>query len=131
MIDQGTLLRHYKRKYIQEAIVRNAKDREIAIRYGEKGFGKRPDMLMYPSDVFEAAKQGATSFHGSEELWFDAMKLGAGLKPKDLEDNRKAWDLVLDIDCNILDYSKIAADILIKALKYQGVKNISCKFSRK
>jgi len=69
MIDIGTVLRHYKRKEIQEAMVAAAKDREVAVRYGDKGYGKRPDTLSYPNDVIEFAKQRATSFHVSEEHW--------------------------------------------------------------
>ncbi|MBS1266527.1 MAG: hypothetical protein MAG795_00494 [Candidatus Woesearchaeota archaeon] len=53
----STALKHYKGKEIQEAIVRAAKDKEIATRYGNRGFGKRPDILQYPRDVFESAKK--------------------------------------------------------------------------
>src|SRR3989338_5276863 len=42
---------------------------------------------------------------------------------------RVGWDLVLDIDCKFVDYSKIAADLIIQFLKYCGVKDISIKFS--
>ena len=58
-MDIGTPLRHYKRPDIQKAMVEAAKDREVAIRYGDKGFGKRPDTLSYPKDVIEFAKQRA------------------------------------------------------------------------
>ena len=61
-------LSFYKRKDIQEEIVKQAKDKEIAFRFGEV-FGKRPETLSYPDDVLELAKQRATSFHCSEELW--------------------------------------------------------------
>ncbi|MDP2750064.1 MAG: hypothetical protein Q8O89_04500 [Nanoarchaeota archaeon] len=129
MIDTSTLLKHYKRPEIQEAIVENCKDREIAIKFGDKGFGKRPDTLKYPRDVLELALQGATSFHASEELWRNPLMLNPAMKKKEFEDLRKGWDLVLDIDCNHLEYSKVAADILIQALKFQGIKSVSCKFS--
>jgi len=69
MIDKSTLLSYYKRKDIQEEIIANAKNREIAIKFGDKGFGPRPDVLQYPRDILELVKQGATSFHASEELW--------------------------------------------------------------
>jgi len=36
---------------------------------------------------------------------------------------------VLDIDCKFLEYSAVAADLLIKAIKHHGVKSVSCKFS--
>lgn len=51
------------------------------------------------------------------------------MKKKDAENLRIGWDLVLDIDCPFLEYAKIAADLVIKALKYHGIKSISCKFS--
>ncbi len=129
MITLSEILRHYKREDIQNEIIENAKDREIAIRFGDKGFGKRPDILKYPKDVLELAKQGATSFHASEELWRNPLQLDPMMKRSDVERLRLGWDLVLDIDCKFLEYSKITADLLIKALKFQGISSISCKFS--
>ena len=128
-MDIGTLLRHYKRADIQEEIIANAHDREIAIKFGDKGFGKRPDVLKYPRDILELAKQGATSFHASEELWHNPLQLGQDMKQHEVASLRKGWDLVLDIDCHFLEYSKIAADLVIKALKFHNIKSISCKFS--
>ncbi len=128
-IELSALLKHYKRKEIQEAIIENAANREIAIKYGDKGFGSRPDILQYPADILELAKQGATSFHASEEIWKNPLQLDPLMKKKDAENLRIGWDLVLDIDCPFLEYGKIAADLIIKALKYHGIKSISCKFS--
>ncbi len=129
MITPSQILNLYKREDIQNEIIENALDREVAIKFGEKGFGKRPDILKYPKDILELAKQGATSFHGSEELWKNPLQLDLMMKRKDMENLRIGWDLVLDIDCKFLDYSKITADLLIKALKFQGINSISCKFS--
>jgi len=39
MIGLSTTLRYYKREDIQNEIVRNAKDREVAVKFGDKGFG--------------------------------------------------------------------------------------------
>ena len=58
MVSLHVTLSYYKRQDIREAIVCAAKDKEIAIRFGEDGFGKRPDALFYPDDVLEAAKNG-------------------------------------------------------------------------
>lgn len=129
MIDKGTILRHYKREDVQKEIIEHAKDKEVAIKYSDKGFGKRPDILSNPNDILELAKQGASSFHCSEELWKNPLQLTPMLKKKELEDLRKGWDLVLDIDCPYFEYSKIAADLLVRALKHHGIKSISCKFS--
>jgi len=48
---------------------------------------------------------------------------------KDLDKLRKGWDLVIDIDSKDFEISKIAANLIIKALKYHDIKSISCKFS--
>ncbi len=128
-IPLGVLLKHYKREDIQSAVLDAASDKEVAVSFGAKGFGKRPDMLKYPRDVLEFAKSGGTSLHCSEELWFNPLQLNPGLKKEELDSLRKGWNLVLDIDCPYLDYSKIGADLVIQALKYHGIKSVSVKFS--
>ncbi len=125
----SALLKHYKRADIQKELIENAVNREVAIKYGDRGFGKRPDILKYPGDILELAKQGATSFHASEEIWKNPLQLGQDMRKKDVEELRTGWDLVIDIDCHFLEYSKIAADLVVKALKFHGIKSISCKFS--
>lgn len=128
MLPLNVTLSHYKRRDIQEEMIRAAENREIAVRYNDK-FGSRPDVLNNPNDVLELAKQKATSFHCSEELWSNPLRLSPSMKKHEIEDLRIGWDLVLDIDCDFYEYSKIAADLLIKALKFCDVKSISCKFS--
>lgn len=129
MLDIGTILRHYKREDIQKEMVSLAADREVAVKFGEKGFGKRPDALNYPQDVLEFAKQGATSFHASEEHWNNAQLLNTNLKKEELDALRKGWDLVLDIDCPYLEYSKLITHLLIQEIKAHGISSVSCKFS--
>ncbi len=129
MIDIGTVLRHYKRREIQDEMANAAAEREVAVKYGEKGFGKRPDTLKFPKDVLEFAKQRVTSFHVSEERWFNPLHLDTGLKPKELDEMRKGWDLVLDVDIPDWKLSKIITWLLIKALREKGIKSVSCKFS--
>lgn len=123
------LLAYYSRKDIQKEILKTAKDREIAVKFGDKGFGKRPDILQFDSDIIELAKQGVTSFHASEERWNNPLDLKPGMTQKQLNDLRLGWDFVIDIDCKFLEYSKQAAYLLIEALRFNGVKNISAKFS--
>jgi hypothetical protein len=129
MIHLSTLLKHYKRRDIQEEIVLAAKDKEVAVKYGEKGFGKRPDVLQHDKDVLEFAKNGATSFHCSEELWHNPLQIDAGMKKSDLDELRKGWDLLIDIDCPWLDYSRLAADLLVRVLKYFDIEHVGLKFS--
>ncbi|MBS3142128.1 hypothetical protein J4464_01945 [Candidatus Woesearchaeota archaeon] len=123
------LLNHYKRIEIQQAILDNAQGKEVAIKYGDKGFGKRPDTLRYPNDILSAVQEGATSFHISEEYWGTLGQLGTNLSRRELDALRTGWDLVLDIDCDHFAYSQIAADLLCKALLHHGAQGISVKFS--
>jgi hypothetical protein len=122
------ILEFYLRKDVQKAILRECKDREVAVRF-MKGYGKRPDMLMYESEIGEFAKKGATSFHISEERWNDILSLKPGMSKRELDMNRKGWDFLIDIDCKFLDYSKICANLVIETIKAHGVKNIAVKFS--
>ncbi len=129
MFKLSAQLKHYKRRDIQEEIALHSLDKEIAFRYGSKGFGKRPDIISYPTDVLAAAKKGCSSFHASQERWSDILALKPGMRPKEFEEIRIGWDLVLDIDCPNWEHAKIVSDLLIKALKKKGVESISCKFS--
>lgn len=119
---------YYSNPKVVEAILKFAADREVVPRYFE-GFGKRPDMLQYGSDIDGLVRKGATSFHASEELWNDPLQLSSDSTLKDLENLRKGWDLLIDIDSPFLDCSKIAARLLLEALEKHGVKNYGVKFS--
>ena len=119
---------YYSRKDIQKALFQFSENREVVPRYFE-GFGKRPDAFQYQGDIFELVKKGATSFHCSEELWGDPLKISTDMNPKQLDDSRVGWDLLLDIDSKYLDYSKILAELIIKVLKFYNVKNFGIKFS--
>ncbi|MEM4336720.1 MAG: hypothetical protein QXG86_01825 [Candidatus Woesearchaeota archaeon] len=128
IIDKEVVKRYYLREDIQQAILECAKDREIAVRF-EHGFGKRPEILQYKTDIAEFAKQGALSFHCSEELWHNPSLLSPNLKKEEIDNLRKGWDLVLDIDCPFLEYSQIAAHLLVKALISKKIRSVSVKFS--
>jgi len=128
-ISIGTRLKYYKRPEIQQAMVKAAKDKEIAVKFGSSGYGKRPDTITYPMDILEFAKKGVTSFHCSEELWDNPLLLGPKLSRKDQEELRIGWDLMLDIDCTNIELAKICAVLLINALQYHGIKSIAVKFS--
>lgn len=122
-------LDYYSRKDIQKAIVGSSKDREVAVRFGDSGFGKRPDTLHFESDVLELARQGATSFHISEEHWHDPLRLEPAMAKKQLDSLRKGWDLIIDIDSPNLDHSKLIAYYIIEALKFNDIKQAFVKFS--
>lgn len=121
-------LRYYSRKDIQKALVEQSPNKELGVRYTE-AFGKRPDTLQFETDVLEFARRGATSFHISEETWTDPLSLATGTSRAQLDMLRKGWDLILDIDCPYWDYSKLTAYLLVEALKFHNIKNLSVKFS--
>jgi hypothetical protein len=122
-------LRYYSRSEIQKAIVESCPNREVSVMLGIGKFGKRPDILNYESDVLELARQGATSFHISEEHWQNPLNLAPGMTKRQLDGIRTGWDFILDIDSPNLEHSKIISHYLIQALKFHDLKNISVKFS--
>lgn len=128
-VEPVVFLKHYLKREVQEGLVQGAKGREAAIKYGEHGFGKRPDVLRFPSDVAELAKKGATSFHVSEERWSNPLVLEPNMRKNDIDALRTGWDLVLDIDALHWSVSKMTAWLIVKSLEEHGVKSISVKFS--
>ncbi len=122
-------LKHYKRIEVQKAIIDAAQDKEAVGSYGGKGYAKRPDVLVYPADVFELVKQGITSFHLSEETWSNPLNIVTGMKPGELNQLRKGWDLVLDIDCPYWEFAKIVTWLFVRALEDHSISSISVKFS--
>ena len=123
------LIKYYARKDIQKEIVNSSKNREVAVKFGDKGYGKRPDILQFENDVYEFVRKGATSFHISEERWTDPLRVQTGMSLKQLNELRSAWDLILDIDGANLEYSRLATYYIVEALKFYDIKNISLKFS--
>ena len=122
-------LRYYSRIDIQKAIVESCPDREVSVMLGRGSFGKRPDTLNYESDVLELARQGATSFHVSEEHWQNPRNLMPGMTKRQLDDMRIGWDFILDIDSEKLENSKVITHFLVQALKFHDIENISVKYS--
>jgi len=120
---------YYSRLDIQKEIFEFSKNREISSRYFE-GFGKRPDSFNFKGDVFALVKKGATSFHCSEELWEDPMKISTGMDETEANEIRIGWDLVIDIDCEQgIEFSKYAAQAIVETFKQHGIENVGIKFS--
>lgn len=119
---------HYSNPEVKKAIFEFAKNREVVPRYYE-GFGKRPDTLQYPDDVLGLVNKGATSFHASEEIWQNPLEINSDMSQEELSSIRNSWDLLLDIDSPYLDYSKIAAKLIINELETYGVNSYGLKFS--
>lgn len=128
MLSLGETLSYYKRSDIQNEIMMSSKNREVGVMFNDK-FGKRPDAISFQGDVMEFAKKGATSFHFSEELWKDPMQIKNDMDKREVNNLRIGWDLVLDVDFEIWEITKIIADSLIKALRKHGISSVTCKFS--
>ncbi len=129
MIHISTILLHYKREDVQQAILRNAESREVGVRYGSRGFGKRPEMLAFPGDILSFAQKGASSFHISEEHWLNPLNLSPGMSRRELDELRTGWDLVIDVDFEHWEATKIITSQLIDALRSHGIRSVSVKFS--
>lgn len=127
-IKEVTLI-YYSRPDIKKAIYDFSQKREAVPSYMMEHFGKRPDAFQYESDITAFVSKGATSFHCSEEIWKDPLAISTDSSEEELHDLREGWDLLIDIDCKYLEYSKKAATSLVRALGFHGVKNISVKFS--
>jgi len=110
---------YYSKPEIQKAIFDFSKNREICPKYFE-GFGKRPDTLQYPGDVYELVKKGATSFHCSEEIWKDPLKIFTGMNNNQTNELRSGWDFLIDIDSKYIEYSKICAKTIIDFLRFHS-----------
>jgi hypothetical protein len=128
-MDSSDVLKYYSRPEVKQAILEYAKDREVGVRFSLGGFGKRPDILQFSGDISEFANKGVTSFHISEERWNDPLQLNTGLTKNQLDELRKGWDLILDIDTPFWAYAKYTAFLLIEALKFHDIKHIGIKFS--
>lgn len=117
--------------YLNDEVINrllSVKDRECAVRYGE-GFGKRPMYFQYKAEVENAIRSGATSFHVSEERWYNPLDLNKDLTKEKLSSMRKGWDMVIDIDCKNLEISKIFCKMVVDKIEREGVSSLSVKFS--
>ncbi len=126
---QVLALSYYSRLEIQNAMFEFCKHRETVANFNNKFFAKRPDTFDYPSDIVNAARDGATSFHSSEEIWYNPLDINTDMNPEQYNKIRSGWDFLIDIDSPFLDYGKIAARLIIDVLESHGVKNFGVKFS--
>lgn len=121
-------LSFYKRPEIRQAIAEQALNKEVSIHYSNY-FGKRPEAIYSDGDVLDFAKNKASSFHCSEELWRNPLQIKTGMGKKEIEQLRVGWDLILDIDCPYWPLSKLITHLFIKALKAHGITAVTVKFS--
>jgi len=128
-MNQLEILRYYSREDIQTAILNFSKDREVVGSLRDGTYLNRPDTLLYPKDIIERVKKGAVAFHCSVEKWFNPMQLSTNLSQKEMDNLRKGFDFLIDIDAKIkLEHVIIAAEVVYNFLKDLGVK-ATIKFS--
>lgn len=126
---QSEVIKYYSRKDVCNEIIRFSKNREVATRFREGSFGKRPDVLHFPQDIISQVRNGAISFHASEERWSNPLKISSELTSREFNELREGWDLILDIDCKDIEFSRVCAELLLDALDYHGLESSSIKFS--
>ncbi len=121
---------YYLRPEILKHMFSISPGKEIVPRFNANYYGKRPSSVPFIGDLEYMVKEGATSFHGSVELWKNPFALSSELKKQELDSLRSGWDFILDIDCDHgFEYARTTAILLISALETFGIKNISAKFS--
>jgi hypothetical protein len=116
---------YYSREDIQSTLISMAKGREVAGVYKGGEYSKRPGTLFYPRDITAMVRSGILEFHSSLERWSNPMSI----KPENYDEIRTGWDIVLDLDCELLEHGIIAAAVLCKALERHDIKNYSVKFT--
>ncbi|MBS3155442.1 hypothetical protein J4404_03005, partial [Candidatus Woesearchaeota archaeon] len=121
-------MNYYSRKDVQEELLRISKNREVQIWINDIR-GKRPEIINFLGDVNSLVRDGMTSLHISVERWKDPLRLKSGMSKKELDDLRLGFDLLLDLDSKHLEYSKVTAELLMEALKFHDVEDVSLKYS--
>jgi len=122
------ILAYYSREDVQAALLSMASGREVAGVYGNGSFGPRPNVIIYPQDITTMVKKGVVEFHCSLERWSRPMALKSETY-QTYANLRSGWDLVLDIDCKVTEHGKIAARVLLDALKKHGLRSYYIKFT--
>lgn len=99
-----------------------AENREVAGSMSDGRYLSRPDILLYPKDVLERVKRGIATFHCSVEKWSNPMRLSSDLKRSDLNNLRKGFDLIIDMDSKVkLEHAAITAEVVCEFLKDLGI----------
>ncbi|MFQ6010094.1 MAG: hypothetical protein ACE5J7_03185 [Candidatus Aenigmatarchaeota archaeon] len=126
---QLDLIKYYSRKDVQATIVEAAKEREVGGTKRDGTFTSRPDVLQYPRDVIERVKNGVVAFHLSVEKWTNPLSLKSAMSRKELDELRKEWDMIIDIDAKAkLEHARAAAIAVVDLLKDMGISP-TVKFS--
>ncbi|MCD6381476.1 MAG: hypothetical protein J7L43_00665 [Candidatus Aenigmarchaeota archaeon] len=122
------ILKYYSREDILKEMLKLSKNREFVGSVSGKGYMKRPSIVQYPTDIIQAVKNGATSFHISVERWSNPMQLST--ENKNYDELRIGWDLLMDIDSRLgMPVAQKCAKFVIDFLKKYKITSFGIKFS--
>src|SRR5512137_2905587 len=107
---QSEAIKFYSRRDVASFIAQVSQDREVAVQLHTGNFGKRPQIIQFPKDISTYARDGATSFHISQERWRNPLKLSEADAREKLNELRIGWDFIIDIDSPDFKISTIAAE---------------------
>ena len=122
-------LSYYSKPEVQKKMLETAKDREIAGSSEDGRFFSRPDTLIYPNDILERVRKGIVAFHCSVETWKNPMQLKSEIGKAEMNELRKGFDLIIDIDAKSkLEHAQITAIKVVEFFKRYGIEP-TIKFS--
>lgn len=129
VMNQSEIFKYYSRPEIQKAMLSVAKNREVVGSLEDGSFLSRPDILLYPKDIEERIKRGVVAFHCSVEKWVQPMQLSTTMNPKEMDNLRKGFDFILDIDAKSkLEHAIVGTRVVYNFFKDLGIK-ATVKFS--
>src|SRR3989338_7480196 len=128
-MNYSQILDYYSREDVQNALLAVSEDREVVGIFKTGAFGQRPNMLVYPGDVVSMVRSGNVAFHGSVERWNNPMSLRPGMVKEEMDELRKGFELIIDLDVKVFEYAKIYAKIFHDELRSYGIKNIGIKYT--
>jgi len=114
---------------VVEDIVKISYNREVGYLLENMKFGPRPSVIENVGDFFTMLDKGAISFHISLERWSNPMMLKDVKSKKEMNNLRIGWDLILDIDTEEFEISKLVTKEIIDFLVEKDVKKIYVKYS--
>jgi len=127
---RDTLKRFYnENREIVEDIVKISYNREVGYLLENLKFGSRPSVIENAGDLFTLIDKGAISFHISLERWSNPLMLKDVKSKKEMNNLRIGWDLILDIDTEDIEISKIVTKEIVDFLYEKRVKKVYVKYS--
>ena len=131
---KSEIVDYYSRADILKEMMKFSVGREFCGAYKEGTYHKRPNVVQFPSDIIQMAKNNITSFHCSVERWNNPMQLSA--LDKNYSKLRSGFDFLMDIDSKLgetaeerIRSSQLCSSIICKFLRGYGIKSYGVKFS--